>query len=135
MGDVVLQGFSQVLKNAMRETDLVARYGGEEFAVVCEQTDAVGAELLANRIREGLANQLFHSELGTFHITCSLGIATFPVHCKDSERLIECADQALYAAKERGRNRVEVFVFRRSLTNTSPYTPPIPLSEQHGADR
>jgi diguanylate cyclase (GGDEF)-like protein len=108
VGDLVLRSFSRVLGGAMRETDLVARYGGEEFAVICEQTDAEGALNLADRIREEMARQAFQTDAGEFHVTCSLGIATFPVHTKDKEKLVECADQALYVAKQRGRNRAEV---------------------------
>jgi diguanylate cyclase (GGDEF)-like protein len=109
VGDVVLRSFSRVLGGAMRETDLVARYGGEEFAVICEQTDAEGALNLADRIREEMARQTFQTDTGEFHVTCSLGISTFPVHTKDKEKLVEHADQALYVAKQRGRNRAEVF--------------------------
>jgi diguanylate cyclase (GGDEF)-like protein len=109
VGDVVLKGFAAVLGSAMRETDLVARYGGEEFAIICEQTDAPGALLLADRIREEMAARVFQAEIGQFQVTCSLGIATFPTHAKDKQALVESADQALYAAKEKGRNRAEVF--------------------------
>lgn len=109
VGDVVLKGFAQVLGSAMRETDLVARYGGEEFAIICEQTDARGALLLADRIREEMAAQTFQAEIGRFQVTCSLGIASFPAHARDKQALVEAADQALYGAKEKGRNRAEVF--------------------------
>lgn len=119
VGDVVLKKFSQVLQSAMRETDLVARYGGEEFVIICEQTEARGALNLANRIREEMARQVFQSDIGEFRVTCSLGIATFPMHTKDQGKVVELADQALYAAKEKGRNRAEVY---RGLL-TAPATP------------
>jgi diguanylate cyclase (GGDEF)-like protein len=115
VGDVVLRKFSEVLQNAMRETDLVARYGGEEFVVICEQTDARGALNLANRIREEMAKLVFQSEIGEFRVTCSLGIASFPMHTKEKAKIVELADQALYVAKERGRNRAEVH--RGMVTN------------------
>jgi diguanylate cyclase (GGDEF)-like protein len=108
VGDQVLKGYAQVLERAMRETDLVARYGGEEFAVICEQTDETGAEQLAHRIREEMAAQLFQSDSGEFQVTCSLGIATYPTHGSNKASLVEAADQALYQAKENGRNRVEI---------------------------
>jgi diguanylate cyclase (GGDEF)-like protein len=116
VGDVVLKGFSGVLSGAMRETDIVSRYGGEEFAIVCEQTDADGALRLANRIREEMEAMVFQSDIGTFQVTCSLGIATFPKHAKDKQAIVEAADQALYLAKEKGRNRVEVSRALRSST-------------------
>ena len=130
VGDAVLRAFALVLEGAMRETDLVARYGGEEFAIICEQTDARGAHLLANRIREEMERRVFQSDVGEFRVTCSFGIATFPVHNKEKEKLVECADQALYVAKEKGRNCVEVY--RGVLESPSPASrssrpPPSPL--------
>jgi diguanylate cyclase (GGDEF)-like protein len=92
----------------MRELDLVARLGGEEFAVLCEATDAAGAQLVAERIRRELAARTFPSDQGAFRVTCSLGIAAYPLHAGDRQRLFASADQALYAAKEAGRNRVVV---------------------------
>lgn len=120
VGDVVLKGFSGVLSGAMRETDIVSRYGGEEFAIVCEQTDAGGALRLANRIREEMEAKVFQSDIGKFQVTCSLGIATFPTHAKDKQSIVEFADQALYNAKEKGRNRAEVSRSRTHRSSTNP---------------
>ncbi len=64
VGDVVIKGLGAVLTRCRRETDAVARFGGEEFVVVCEETDAQGALLLAERIREELARQVFPTERG-----------------------------------------------------------------------
>jgi diguanylate cyclase (GGDEF)-like protein len=108
VGDAALCGFAEVLCGAMRELDLVARLGGEEFAVLCEATDAAGAQLVAERIRRELAARTFPSDQGAFRVTCSLGIAAYPLHAGDRQRLFASADQALYAAKEAGRNRVVV---------------------------
>jgi len=104
-GDVVLQGFAQVLLACKRDLDVVARYGGEEFVVLCEETDTAGAKLLAERIRKDFAARTFAAELGPFHVTCSLGVATLPVHAADKDRLVKTADQLLYKAKQAGRNR------------------------------
>jgi two-component system cell cycle response regulator len=104
-GDVVLQGFAQVLLACKRDLDVVARYGGEEFVVLCEETDTAGAKLLAERIRKELAARTFTSEQGPFHITCSLGVATFPLHANEKDRLVKTADEMLYKAKQTGRNR------------------------------
>ena len=105
-GDRVLKELGQVLKRMKRETDLVARFGGEEFCVLCEETDARGAKLLAERVREELAATELQTELGTLRITASLGVATFPDHAKSAEDLFSQGDKALYQAKNQGRNRV-----------------------------
>lgn len=105
-GDRVLQELGRVLKTVKRETDLVARFGGEEFCVLCEETDARGAELLAERVREELAGTELQTELGALRVTASLGVATFPDHANTAEELFAQGDKALYAAKHQGRNRV-----------------------------
>ncbi len=105
-GDRVLQELGRVLKQMKRETDLVARFGGEEFCVLCEETDARGAQLLAERVREELANTELQTELGGLRVTASLGVATFPDHAKSAEALFAQGDKALYEAKNRGRNQV-----------------------------
>jgi len=108
VGDVVIKELGGLLRSAKRDTDVVARFGGEEFCVLCEQTDADGARLLAERIREQLAARAFPVPEGVLRVTCSLGVATFPAHGQDPASLFEAADQALYRAKGAGRNRVEV---------------------------
>jgi diguanylate cyclase (GGDEF)-like protein len=105
-GDRVLQQLGRVLKEMKRETDLVARFGGEEFCVLCEETDARGARLLAERVREKLASTELQTDIGTLKVTASLGVATFPDHAKTAEELFSQGDKALYLAKKRGRNRV-----------------------------
>ena len=105
-GDRVLQELGRVLKTMKRETDLVARFGGEEFCVLCEETDARGAQLLAERVREELARTELQTEIGALKVTASLGVATFPDHAQSAEELFAQGDKALYAAKHQGRNRV-----------------------------
>jgi two-component system cell cycle response regulator len=105
-GDRVLRELGNVLKRMKRETDLVARFGGEEFCVLCEETDARGAKLLADRVREELARTELQTELGALKVTASLGVATFPDHAKSADELFSQGDKALYAAKKQGRNRV-----------------------------
>ncbi len=112
VGDQVLKGLSEVLMQKKRATDLVARLGGEEFVVLCEQTDEQGALLLAERIREALAVRKFFTPQGQFTVTCSLGMATFPLAGRDWETLFQRADEALYASKRAGRNRATCFASR-----------------------
>lgn len=109
IGDVVIKGFGNVLKRTKRETDAVGRFGGEEFVLVCEETDATGARLLAERIRQELEATQFHTPQGTLQVTCSLGVATFPVAGQDWTSLFKATDEALYVSKRKGRNRVSVW--------------------------
>jgi two-component system cell cycle response regulator len=105
VGDTVIRGVGEVLKRHKRNTDVVARFGGEEFVALCEQTDAVGAMLLAERIREELSKIAFHAANGTLSVTCSIGVATFPDAGQGWEALFKSADEALYISKRSGRNR------------------------------
>lgn len=109
VGDVVIKGFAEVLRRSKRETDAVGRFGGEEFVVVCEETDAAGAELLADRIRTELESTTFHTEQGTLSVTCSVGAATYPRAGAEWESLFKATDEALYVSKRSGRNRVTVW--------------------------
>ncbi len=132
-GDDVLRGFADVLRECKRDPDLVARWGGEEFAVLCEETDAAGARLLAERIRGEMQACIFRTGAGEFHATCSLGIATFPTHARNREELLRRADQALYAAKESGRNTtVAAPPAARDAGRRSPAGPPV-VERQPGA--
>jgi two-component system, cell cycle response regulator len=114
VGDIVIKGFADVLKRVKRDTDAVGRFGGEEFVVVCEETDELGAQLLADRIRSELEAVKFHSELGSLQVTCSVGVAPFPASGQTWEQLFKATDEALYASKRGGRNRVTVWTPRLS---------------------
>ncbi|HZO13645.1 MAG TPA: sensor domain-containing diguanylate cyclase [Polyangiaceae bacterium] len=109
IGDVVIKGLAQIHQTAKRNTDAVARFGGEEFVTVCEETDAAGALLLAERIRSELEKTSFHSGGMKLRCTCSIGIATFPEAGSSWEDLFKAADAALYASKRAGRNRTTVY--------------------------
>ncbi len=109
VGDVVIQGFADVLRRVKRDTDVVARFGGEEFVLVCEETDAKGATLLAERIRSELESTTFSTAQGPLRVTCSVGVAPFPTAGADWEALFKATDEALYASKRGGRNRVSVW--------------------------
>lgn len=104
VGDQVLTGLSALVKHNIRATDLFARWGGEEFVLVCRDTELREAAGLAEKLRALLANEEFE-HVG--RITASFGVATL----RQGETLDEIfnrVDQALYKAKEFGRNRVEV---------------------------
>ncbi|MBM2853704.1 MAG: hypothetical protein HW417_632 [Steroidobacteraceae bacterium] len=103
-GDEVLKQVAAVLREAIRDVDFVARYGGEEFFILLPEIKASGAVILAERIRQLLAQQT--SAGGP--VTLSFGVAEFPVNGESGEALIAAADGALYEAKRAGRNRVAV---------------------------
>jgi diguanylate cyclase (GGDEF)-like protein len=105
VGDLVLKGVAQILREKARDTDLVARYGGEEFAVIMPETDGKGALVIAERIREAVQAKVFQSEVGPLQVTISVGIAAVPANGSAKQELIDLADQCLYFAKRNGRNR------------------------------
>jgi diguanylate cyclase (GGDEF)-like protein len=104
-GDAVLKVISRLLAQEARKADVVGRLGGEEFAVLMSETDAAGAKLTAERMRERIARELILTEHGKLKVTLSLGIATFPDDAGSADLLISRADEALYRAKHGGRNR------------------------------
>lgn len=106
-GDIVLRETSAMLKAKVRTSDLVARYGGEEFAIILPQTPEEDAFQLAERLRVELAEMAFDIGNGRkLKVTASIGLASRGEHDQTPKDLIKRADVALYAAKNRGRNRV-----------------------------
>jgi diguanylate cyclase (GGDEF)-like protein len=111
-GDQVLALFSAFLLKILRGVDLIGRYGGEEFCIVLTETDAAQGRLAARRLQHSLEQQSFETSGGKIHLTISIGLASLPA--KDAawegglDQLLGRADQALYRAKQAGRNRVEV---------------------------
>lgn len=108
-GDKVIRGIAETIKNTCREIDFAARYGGEEFTVILPETPLTGAIQAANRLRERIAAEEFPG-IGT--ITASIGISNYPVNALGKEDLIRVADQALYVAKNGGRDRVAYFNYQ-----------------------
>lgn len=106
VGDAVLKRVAAVFAGRARKVDVVARYGGEEFVLVLPDTDAEGAAIFANKLREEVAAQTMTSEQGPFRVTISMGVAEYPADGRQPAELVEKADQALYACKKGGRNRV-----------------------------
>lgn len=106
VGDVVIKELGAILMREKRDTDCVARFGGEEFCVLCEETDKEGAIILAERIREVVGDTVFQTDLGKLSVKCSIGVATFPEDAQTPAALFKITDQALYAAKRTGRDRV-----------------------------
>jgi diguanylate cyclase (GGDEF)-like protein len=110
-GDEVLAAVATTLRSSLRESDFVGRYGGEEFLILLPDTGKQQARTVAEKVRAAVeAIVLSNLEL---RVTASLGVATLPDDCGDADSLVRAADRALYAAKGRGRNRVELFESRR----------------------
>lgn len=106
-GDEVLKHFARLASDCLRETDLLGRLGGEEFAILLPGTDLAGALHLAERIRQTLEQQPTRTAEGTIAMTLSIGVTLLQPDDDDSSAVLSRADQALYQAKSRGRNRVE----------------------------
>ena len=106
VGDYVLQTLTQIVRENLREIDYLVRWGGEEFIIITPETDIEKAEVLAERIRKATENYIF-DQVGA--ITISLGVAQLK---KDDteDTFIKRVDDAMYLAKQKGRNRVEVSV-------------------------
>lgn len=109
-GDIVLMDVARILKTNTRASDIVARYGGEEFVAILPETNLKGAEVAAEKIRKAIESHSFPNgekqPLGKVTISC--GVSSLSEEITSPEQLVEMADQALYRAKEKGRNRVEI---------------------------
>ncbi|MES2016219.1 MAG: sensor domain-containing diguanylate cyclase [Pseudomonadota bacterium] len=109
-GDAVLRGVGQLLRERTRSTDAAGRYGGEEFCVILPGADTAAAAILGEKLRAAIEETPFHADASaTLQATASIGIATYePLRGANAERLIAAADQAMYRAKQGGRNRIIV---------------------------
>ncbi len=109
-GDLVLRELAGVLGRSTRGSDVASRYGGEEFLVLLPECPFDAARSKAEQLREEIAKlELRYDDQPLGPVTVSLGVAAFPDHAKESEELLRCADDALYLAKQTGRNRVVAF--------------------------
>jgi len=107
-GDEALRAFADVLRSCIRDGDIAARYGGEEFAVLLPSVDEATADTIAERIRSRTESTVIALAPGlTDRISVSIGIAVAPNQARDRMNLLRLADEALYRAKQGGRNRVE----------------------------
>src|SRR4029077_14017039 len=107
-GDSVLRQVGEILRREARSVDLVARYGGEEFVVVMPETALQGALIFAERLRRRIMHHDFaHPGENPVNITVSIGLASFPdERVTSADSFVALADQALYRAKNEGRNLV-----------------------------
>ncbi len=103
-GDRVLRDVGEVIRSGVRKIDIAARYGGDEFVALLPETDPTGGYVLAEKIRQGVA-ELGTTPLGR-HATLSVGVVSWPRDGRTADELLVSADQAMYASKRLGRNRV-----------------------------
>jgi len=106
-GDFVLKRVCDVVFRNLRETDIVGRFGGEEFIVILPGTGICDAELVAEKLRYKIEGEKILDNRRD--VTVSLGVASFPLHGEWKEELVERVDQALYVAKQQGRNRYDIW--------------------------
>jgi diguanylate cyclase (GGDEF)-like protein len=105
-GDIVLSGIASLMKERIRNSDILARYGGEEFAIILPKTSAEKALRLAEVLRESIKNKKFVIGDGErLSVTTSIGISEHPSHGDNKNDLVAAADRALYMAKEQGKNK------------------------------
>jgi diguanylate cyclase (GGDEF)-like protein len=105
-GDVRLEKFARLLETGKRRIDAVARMGGEEFALLLPETDEHGAYVIAERLRHKVRDAFITDQIA---LTVSFGVAAYPNHGGQTEQLLQAADQALYVAKELGRDRTAIY--------------------------
>ena len=120
-GDIALKMTAHALKAALRSADVACRYGGEEFCIILPQTSLSEAGVIAERMRQRVAEKEYpfgkSQPLGA--VTVSIGISTFAKPIDTAEQIIAAADRALYNAKKRGKNRIEFFVENLASSPTS----------------
>jgi two-component system, cell cycle response regulator len=104
-GDKALKIVGNALKETLRGADVAARYGGEEFSILLPQTTSEEAETIAERVRRNIERLEFPKR----HITVSIGVASCSLELNSCENLISAADKALYEAKKKGRNNVQIY--------------------------
>jgi diguanylate cyclase (GGDEF)-like protein len=108
-GDRLIQTIAQVIRHAIKSTDVIARYGGDEFVCLLPGAGQHAALQVGERIRQRLAEEPLPIDNGHIAITVSIGIATYPTHGTTVEDLAKSADRALYVSKAQGRDRVTMY--------------------------
>lgn len=106
VGDKVLRGVGEVIQGGVRRIDTPARYGGDEFFLLLPETDPTGAFVLAEKIRQEVAELAFNGSERDVRTSLSIGVVAYPDDGKTADELMISADQAMYASKRQGKNRV-----------------------------
>lgn len=122
-GDLVLQQISEILLRKIRKVDLLARMGGDEFTILLPETDAFQALQISERLRAQVEDALLVTGKGDVQVTISLGISRMSTQTDTLEALMDWADQALYEAKQAGRNRVRMLPLETPMPGLLPDEP------------
>ena len=109
VGDVVLRETARIIKDNLRQIDLIGRFGGEEFIIVLTEIPVEKAKIVSERIRTAVESAIFRAYDETLRVTISIGISSFPQDARTVQDLIDKADFALYTAKKKGRNMTCLF--------------------------
>jgi diguanylate cyclase (GGDEF)-like protein len=104
--DAVLKVIANVLRESVRDVDVPSRYSGDEFAIVLPETNAAGAAVVAERIRQRVGTQAITHNWNNLKVTSSIGLASFPAHAREHDELVARSIQALELAVQRGGDRV-----------------------------
>lgn len=107
-GDYALKTIAQIIMSQIRKSDIACRFGGEEFMIILPNTDMESAVQKADAFRQSISDRVYEFGGKKFSVTISIGIAVYPVHGTENDRILSKADAALYEAKRAGRNRVVV---------------------------
>jgi diguanylate cyclase (GGDEF)-like protein len=109
VGDALLSAVARIIKDNVRQIDIVGRYGGEEFSIILPNTLEDEAEYVSLRLRQAVERKHIRAYDEKLQITVSIGVSLFPQNAKDARHLVDKADLALYQAKQQGRNQVCFF--------------------------
>ncbi|MGD2272325.1 MAG: diguanylate cyclase [Desulfobacterales bacterium] len=118
-GDQLLRSLAGILKKSIRRSDVLARYGGEEFVLILPATPKANARIVGEKIRRYVESYPFKGRdtQPNQRVTLSIGIAAFPDDGSDRSSLIQCADLAMYRAKNSGRNKVCIWTADQALNS------------------
>ncbi|WP_417500939.1 diguanylate cyclase [Marinobacter sp.] len=108
-GDEVIKHTAATAKSSLRQSDSIGRYGGEEFGIILPETDAKGARIICERIRESIEKSVVQTSVAPINYTISVGISQLTGSVENHMSWMQQADEALYTAKKSGRNCVVVF--------------------------
>jgi len=107
-GDYALKTIAQIIMSQIRKSDIACRFGGEEFMIILPDTGVESAVQKADAFRQSISDRVYEFGGKEFSITISIGIAVYPIHGTENDRILSKADAALYEAKRAGRNRVVI---------------------------